>query len=93
MGALCSKPGTHRGGHRVIGTTQTLGGTTAGGESSIPPDPRRAALVAAERRQKDEQRRGTKEDNPNAGKLAGQLASKNASKGPEPKQPDRLVWD
>jgi hypothetical protein len=53
MGALCSKPGTHRGGHRVIGTTQTLGGTTAGGESSIPPDPRRAALVAAERRQKD----------------------------------------
>lgn len=114
MGAICSKPGTHRGGHRVIGTTRTLGSVDAGGGGSIPPNPRQAALKAAERRQQEvrllpatyvsnhshdmlflsveqEQRRGTNEDNPNAGKLSGQLATKNASRGPEPKQPDRLV--
>lgn len=38
-----------------------------------------------------ERRRGTNEANPNAGQLSSQLAAKNASKGPEPQQPERLV--
>jgi hypothetical protein len=53
MGAFCSKRGTLKGGHRVIGTTQTLGGTDAGREGNIPVDPRQAALKAAEKRKQD----------------------------------------
>jgi len=93
MGALCSKSGMLEGGHRVVGTTQTLGGDGTGGKDRIAVNPRLAALEAAERRKQAEQRRGTNEANPNAGQLSGQLAVKNASKGPEPQQPDRLVWD
>jgi len=93
MGAICSKAGTLKGGHKVIGTTQTLGGTGAGGEGNTPTNPRLAALKAAESRKQVEQKRGTSDDNPNAGKLSSLLASRNASKGTEPQQPDRLVWD
>jgi len=93
MGAFCSKTGTLRGGHQVIGTTQVLGGTGAGGGGDTPVDPRSALLKAAERRREGELLRGTNPKNPNAGKLSGQLAAKNANKGPEPKQPDRVVWD
>ena len=50
MGALCSKPGTVEGGHKVIGATRTLGGEGAGGKDSVPLNPRLAALEAAERR-------------------------------------------
>lgn len=50
MGAICSKAGTLKGGHKVIGTTQTLGGTGAGGEGNTPTNPRLAALKAAESR-------------------------------------------
>ena len=50
MGTLCSKPGTLEGGHKVIGTTQALGGDGAGRKDSIPVNPRQAALDAAERR-------------------------------------------
>lgn len=52
MGALCSKPGTLQGGHKIIGTTQRLGGDGAGGNDSIPVNARQAALDAAERRKK-----------------------------------------
>jgi len=93
MGALCSKPGTVGGGHTVVGTTRSLGGDGVGGRESIPVNPRQAALDAAERRKQTEQRRGTNDYNPKAGKLSGQLAARNNSKGPEPQQPDRLVWD
>jgi len=94
MGGLCSKPGTVHGGHTVVGTV-TLGGDSAGRRDSAPPkaNTREAALAAAEKRKQDEQRRGTSGLNPNAGKLSSQLAAKNRNKSPEPKQPDRLVWD
>jgi len=82
-----------QGGHRIIGTTQALGGDGAGRTDSIPLNARQAALDAAERRKQTEHRRGTNEANPNAGQLAGQLAAKNASRGSEPQQPERLVWD
>ena len=112
MGALCSKSGTLEGGHRVVGTTRTLGGEGGGGKDSIPVNPRQAALDAAERRRQtvrsslagrrwaglkltglggQELRRGTNEANPNAGQLSSQLAAKNASKGAEVQQAERLV--
>ncbi|KAF9652031.1 hypothetical protein BDM02DRAFT_3089999 [Thelephora ganbajun] len=91
MGVLCSKPRTLEGGHKVIGTTHTLNGDGASGEDRIPVNPRQAALEAAEMRKQREQRRGTNTVNPNAGKLSSQLAAKNKSKGPEPRQPDKPV--
>jgi len=50
MGALCSKLGMMEGGHKVVGTTQTLGEGGAGGRDNVALDPRKAVLEAAERR-------------------------------------------
>ena len=50
MGAICSKPGTLEGGHKVVGATRALGGTGAGVEGSVAVNPRQAALEAAEKR-------------------------------------------
>lgn len=47
MGSLCSKSGTHSGGHTVIGSSSSV---NPGGPS--PSDPRAAAAEAAERRMK-----------------------------------------
>jgi hypothetical protein len=47
MGSLCSKSGTHSGGHTVLGYSDT---TNPGVPS--PSDPRAAAAEAAERRMK-----------------------------------------
>lgn len=52
MGAICSKSGALEGGHKVIGTTQTLGDTGAGGEGHSQANPRLAALKAAEERKR-----------------------------------------
>ncbi|RDB28419.1 hypothetical protein Hypma_015504 [Hypsizygus marmoreus] len=88
MGSICSKSGTHTGGHVVLGSSS--GPTNPAGPS--PSDPRAAAAEAAERRLKEAQARGTTASNPNQGRLAAKVA--NQSKlAPETRQEERLVWD
>ncbi|KAI0078890.1 hypothetical protein K474DRAFT_1659824 [Panus rudis PR-1116 ss-1] len=95
MGSLCSKAGTHSGSHIPLRSpVNAANGQTVGATSSERPDPRAAALEAAEQRRKAAQARGTNVANPNQGRLAAQLeANKTAPRVPEPRQPDRLVWD
>ncbi|GLB36169.1 hypothetical protein LshimejAT787_0304570 [Lyophyllum shimeji] len=88
MGALCSKSGTHSGGHTVLGSSSSA--TNTAGPS--PSDPRTAAAEAAERRLKAAQKRGTTAANPNQGRLAAKLANQ-PKFVPEPRQEERLVWD
>lgn len=45
MGSICSKPGTHSGGHTVLG-----GASNGERPQTSRPDPRAAASEAAERR-------------------------------------------
>lgn len=89
MGSLCSKPGTHSGGHTVLGSSSS---TSPGG--AVPPtsDARAAAAAAAEQRllavsliltstsiccnsniHLKAQRRGTSAANPNQGRLAAKI--------------------
>jgi len=84
MGSLCSKSGSHSGGHTVLPSS------IPGGSS--PSDPRAAAAEAAERRLKEARARGTHASNPNQGKLAAQLATQSKIV-PEARQEERLVWD
>jgi len=88
MGSLCSKSGTHSGGHTVLGSSSSA--TTSAGPS--PSDPRTAAAEAAERRLKEAQARGTTTANPNQGRLATKVANQRKFV-PEPRQEERLVWD
>ncbi|KAG5648004.1 hypothetical protein DXG03_007038 [Asterophora parasitica] len=88
MGNLCSKSGTHSGGHSVLG--QSSGATNPA--ASSPSDPRTAAAEAAERRLKAAQARGTTAANPNQGRLAAKAANQ-PKFAPEPRQEERLVWD
>ncbi|KAF9456552.1 hypothetical protein BDZ94DRAFT_1326895 [Collybia nuda] len=85
MGSLCSKSGTHSGGHTLLGPSSNVNP----GDPS-PSDPRAAAAEAAERRMKAAQARGTSASNPNQGKLAAQ-AAKQSKVVPEPRQEERLV--
>lgn len=49
MGSLCSKSGSHSGGHTVLGSASGAGGTSSSGPR---PEPRSAAAEAAEARLK-----------------------------------------
>jgi len=90
MGSLCSKSGSHSGGHTVSGSTSDSPGALL---DSRPP-PRTAAAQAAEARLKSSQQRGTNASNPNRGHLAAKVeAAKSAKRSPEPKPDERLVWD
>ncbi|ESK88881.1 hypothetical protein Moror_13243 [Moniliophthora roreri MCA 2997] len=91
MGSLCSKPGTHSGGHTVLGSSSS-GNNPSHQPAPAPADRRSAAAEAAERRMKAAQERGTNAANPNRGKLAAE-ASKPAKVVPEQQQEERLVWD
>ncbi|KAK7058959.1 hypothetical protein VNI00_001583 [Paramarasmius palmivorus] len=92
MGSLCSKPGTHSGGHTVLGSSADTTSSSRQAATSNPGNPRSAAAEAAERRMKAAQERGTNTANPNRGKLAAQ-ANKPAKFVPEERQEERLVWD
>jgi len=86
MGNLCSKSGTHSGGHVVLGSSSV---TT---NSAPPVDARAAAAEAAEQRMKAAQARGTNASNPNQGKLAAKVAA-NPKRVPQARQEETLVWD
>ncbi|CAA7265784.1 unnamed protein product [Cyclocybe aegerita] len=91
MGSLCSKSSNHEGGHTVLGS-EPSGQNTVGGARTAPANARTAAAEAAERRLQAAQRRGTNNANPNAGKLAGQLAKQNSSKpATQAREEERLV--
>ncbi|KAI0348019.1 hypothetical protein BDW22DRAFT_1424252 [Trametopsis cervina] len=88
MGSICSKQGTHTGGHRLVDSTDTQSA------AQERPDPRIAAAQAAEQRLKATQKRGVVGSNPNSGRLAAQVeANKSNPRAPEQRQEERLVWD
>jgi len=90
MGSLCSKSGSHSGGHRVLGSADGSSPSSPGPR----PAPRSAAAEAAEARLKSAQSRGTNANNPNRGVLAAKVeAAKAAKRVPEGQQDERLVWD
>ncbi|KIJ68433.1 hypothetical protein HYDPIDRAFT_81520 [Hydnomerulius pinastri MD-312] len=89
MGSLCSKPGTHSGGHQVLGGNTASPNAQNYGTTS---NPRAAAAEAAERRLKSAQARGTNASNPKRGRLAAQLeASKSAKAVPTSRQEEQVV--
>ncbi|KAH9064289.1 hypothetical protein EDB87DRAFT_1600210 [Lactarius vividus] len=100
MGAICSKPSNHTGGHTLVSSTDAQPRASAGRprpqQPSQPPqgaEARRSqAAAAAERRIKAESKRGVTTANPNSGQLAARLeASKSAPLVPEPRQEAALI--
>ncbi|KAI9460947.1 hypothetical protein BJY52DRAFT_239931 [Lactarius psammicola] len=104
MGAICSKPSNHTGGHTLVSSTDAQPRAASAARPGRPQQPsqppqgadarRSQAAAAAERRMKAENKRGVSAANPNSGQLAARLeASKSAPLVPEPRREDALIWD
>ncbi|EJD03911.1 uncharacterized protein FOMMEDRAFT_155034 [Fomitiporia mediterranea MF3/22] len=92
MGSLCSKPGTHTGGHTVLGSGTEQSPTQPLPQHESPEQRReRLARAAKERQQKDLERL-TNKKNPNAGKLASQV-NKPVKQPTQDRRDEQLVWD